>query len=104
MDGMPASAPGPAPAATWDWPVTSDRVTYSAGWHALVGEPEAPTTESLHAWLGRVHPDVELAGRDVHLTRVAVADKRDGAALGRLRGDVADGRAARAAAEPAVGD
>lgn len=57
MDGTPRPAADPTSLATWDWPVTSDRVAYSAGWHALVGEPAAATTESLHAWLGRVHPD-----------------------------------------------
>ncbi len=59
MDGSPASAAVPAApgGATWDWTVTSDRVAYSAGWHGLMGEPRGDTVESLHAWLGRVHPD-----------------------------------------------
>ncbi|MEZ5290562.1 MAG: GGDEF and EAL domain-containing protein [Vicinamibacterales bacterium] len=49
--------PTNAPAATWDWTVTSDRVAYSAGWHALLGVARDASVESLHAWLGRVHPD-----------------------------------------------
>lgn len=59
MDGMstPAEVPPTAGPATWDWTVTSDRVAYSAAWHDLVGEPGGDTVESLHAWLGRVHPD-----------------------------------------------
>ena len=58
---------GPAPpassAATWDWRVDSDRVAFSAAWHALLGDTKADTTESLHAWLGRIHPD-DPTGRD----------------------------------------
>lgn len=46
-----------APTATWDWTVTSDRVAYSAGWHAVLGDTRGDSVESLHAWLGRVHPD-----------------------------------------------
>ncbi|MGD9906361.1 MAG: putative bifunctional diguanylate cyclase/phosphodiesterase [Vicinamibacterales bacterium] len=46
-----------APAATWSWRVDSDRVAYSAGWHALLGEPAVDDVRSLHFWLGRVHPD-----------------------------------------------
>lgn len=59
MDGTSALNPVPPPAgpATWDWTVTSDRVAYSAAWHDLMGEPKSDTVESLHAWLGRVHPD-----------------------------------------------
>ena len=103
MDGMPASAPGPAPAATWDWPVTSDRVTYSAGWHALVGEPESPTTESLHAWLGRVHPDdvaSVLHTLNAHLSGTTAAftcEHRIRARGGRYRWVVAHGVAERGA-------
>lgn len=47
----------PSATATWEWRVDSDRVAFSAGWHALLGDPKGDTTESLHAWLGRVHPD-----------------------------------------------
>ncbi len=59
MDGTHPSPPAPTPdgPATWEWTVTSDRVAYSAGWHALLGESRTATLESLHAWLGRVHPD-----------------------------------------------
>jgi predicted signal transduction protein with EAL and GGDEF domain len=51
--------PGPSPTApaTWDWRVDSDRVAFSAGWHAVVGDAKGDTTESLHEWLGRIHPD-----------------------------------------------
>ena len=57
--------------ATWSWRVDSDRVAYSAGWHAILGEPRVPTVESLHAWLGRVHPDdvaALTAALDKHLS------------------------------------
>ena len=47
-----------APAvATWDWRVDTDRVAFSAAWHALLGSVKGDSTESLHAWLGRIHPD-----------------------------------------------
>ena len=49
----------------------SNRVAYSAGWHAILGEPRADTVGSLHAWFGRVHPD-DIASLttalDKHLT------------------------------------
>lgn len=73
MDGpTTATATNAAPraGATWVWTVTSDRVAYSAGWHALVGDPKGDTVESLHAWLGRVHPDdvaVVMRALDRHL-------------------------------------
>lgn len=54
----PSLDPPPETVATWDWRVDSDRVAYSAGWHALLGDAtKGATTESLHAWLGRIHPD-----------------------------------------------
>jgi predicted signal transduction protein with EAL and GGDEF domain len=101
MDGTPAPDPGPAARATWDWPVTSDRVTYSAGWHALVGEPKADTTESLHAWLGRVHPDdvaAVLRTLNAHLsgeTAAFTCEHRVRAHGGRYRWVVAHGVAER---------
>lgn len=59
MDGTPAPHDVPAApvGATWNWTVTTDRVAYSAAWHRVLGEPKGDSTESLHAWLGRVHPD-----------------------------------------------
>src|SRR5699024_11222732 len=50
--------------------------------------------------------DVELEQALVHVDddAVAVLDQADQPALGRLRGDVADGDAAGAPGEPAVGD
>lgn len=69
----PEPAPDPADGgdATWSWRVDSDRVAYSAGWHAILGEPKVSTVESLHAWLGRVHPDdvaTLTAALDRHLS------------------------------------
>lgn len=101
MDGMPLPASGSAARATWDWPVSSDRVTYSAAWHALVGEPEADTTESLHAWLGRVHPDdvaAVLHALDAHLsgdTAAFTCEHRVRAHGGRYRWVVAHAVAER---------
>ena len=49
----------------------SDRVAYSAGWHAMLGEAPADDVRSLHAWLGRVHPDdiaTLMGALDRHLT------------------------------------
>lgn len=57
--------------ATWSWRVDSDRVAYSAGWHAIMGEPPADDVRSLHAWLGRAHPDDVaslVAALDRHIT------------------------------------
>lgn len=62
--------------ATWEWRVTSDRVAYSAAWHALLGDAKGNTTESLHAWLGRVHPDdvaSVMHALDRHLSGAAPA-------------------------------
>lgn len=73
MDGSPTAPTSPAAppsGATWTWTVTSDRVAYSAAWHALMGETKGDTVESLHAWLGRVHPDdvaVVMRALDQHL-------------------------------------
>lgn len=68
----PDHGPDSPPAiATWDWRVDSDRVAFSAGWHALLGDTKGDTTESLHAWLGRVHPDdvaVLTGALDRHLS------------------------------------
>ena len=61
----------PSATATWDWRVASDRVAFSASWHALLGDSKGDTTESLHAWLGRVHPDDVVAltrALDQHLS------------------------------------
>ncbi len=61
----------PSATATWEWRVDSDRVAFSAGWHGLLGDAKGDTTESLHAWLGRVHPDdvMTLTGAlDRHLS------------------------------------
>lgn len=55
-DPVPGTSPL-APGATWSWRVDSDRVAYSAAWHAILGEAAADSVGSLHAWLGRVHPD-----------------------------------------------
>jgi len=59
------------PAATWSWRVDSDRVAYSAGWHAIMGEAPADDVRSLHSWLGRVHPDdvaALMAALDRHVS------------------------------------
>ena len=66
-DGMAPVASG----ATWRWRVDSDRVAYSAGWHAIMGEPPVDDVQSLHAWLGRVHPDdvaALMSSLDRHIT------------------------------------
>jgi predicted signal transduction protein with EAL and GGDEF domain len=65
VDGSTPVAP-----ATWRWRVDSDRVAYSAGWHAILGEPPVDDVRSLHAWLGRVHADdvpTLMAAIDRHL-------------------------------------
>jgi predicted signal transduction protein with EAL and GGDEF domain len=61
----------PVVPATWRWRVDSDRVAYSAGWHAILGEPPVDDVRSLHAWLGRVHADdvpTLMAALDRHLS------------------------------------
>ena len=56
-DGRDDGLAPATPAAAWRWRVDSDRVAYSAAWHALMGEPPVDDVRSLHYWLGRVHPD-----------------------------------------------
>ena len=90
MDGTHPSPPAPTPdgPATWEWTVTSDRVAYSAGWHALLGESRAATLESLHAWLGRVHPDdigAVMQALDRHLGGESPVNLARGRARGRSR-------------------
>lgn len=105
---MSATAPEPSPtpaasAATWDWRVDSDRVAYSAAWHALFGETKGDSTESLHAWLGRVHPDdvsTLTAALDQHLSGATAAfacEHRLRSAKGAFRWMRAAGVAERAA-------
>jgi PAS domain S-box-containing protein len=70
-DGRDFGLPSVAPSATWSWRVDSDRVAYSAGWHAIMGETHGDGVRSLHAWLGRVHPDDVgslMAALDRHIT------------------------------------
>ncbi len=70
-DSDPRPDPSPGEPATWEWRVASDRVSYSPGWHALLGETHGATTDSLHWWLGRVHPDdvsALTAALDQHLS------------------------------------
>ena len=65
-----SSPPAPS-AARWDWRVDSDRVAFTAAWHALLGDTKGDTTEPLHAWLGRIHPDdvtTLTAALDKHLS------------------------------------
>lgn len=104
MDGPPTATASPIPprtGATWAWTVTSDRVAYAAAWHALVGDPKGDTVESLHTWLGRVHPDdvaVVMGALDRHLrgdTDEFRCEHRLRAAGGGFRWVVATGRAER---------
>lgn len=94
--------------ATWEWTVTSDRVAYSAAWHALLGDAKGNTTESLHAWLGRVHPDdvaSVMHALDRHLSGAAPAfrcEHRLRAHGGAFRWVVAEGVADRDAGGRAV--
>jgi len=94
--------------ATWEWTVTSDRVAYSAAWHQLLGDAKGNTTESLHAWLGRVHPDdvaSVMHALDRHLSGAAPAfrcEHRLRAHGGAFRWVVAEGVAARDPAGRAV--
>ncbi|MBL8135873.1 MAG: GGDEF and EAL domain-containing protein [Acidobacteria bacterium] len=87
--------------ATWEWMVTSDRVAYSAAWHALLGDGKGDTTESLHAWLGRVHPDdvaSVMHALDRHLSGGAAAfrcEHRLRSHAGAFRWVVAEGVAVR---------
>ena len=99
----------PAPsAATWDWRVDSDRVAFSAAWHALLGDTKADTTESLHAWLGRIHPDDVSAlttALDKHLagdTTEFVCEHRLRSTQGPFHWVLARGVAERAADGTAV--
>ena len=103
---------GPAPpapsAATWDWRVDSDRVAFSAAWHALLGDIKGDTTEPLHAWLGRIHPDdvtALTAALDQHLsggTSEFVCEHRLRSTQGPFRWVLARGVADRAADGKAV--
>lgn len=94
--------------ATWDWTVTSDRVAYSAAWHGLLGDAKGNTVESLHAWLGRVHPDdvsSVMHALDRHLSGAAPAfrcEHRLRAHGGAFRWVVAEGVANRDSAGRAV--
>lgn len=94
--------------ATWEWTVTSDRVAYSAAWHALLGDGKGNTTESLHAWLGRVHPDdiaSVMQALDRHLSGAAPAfrcEHRLRSQAGAFRWVVAEGVADRDASGRAV--
>lgn len=97
------AAPPASSAATWDWRVDSDRVAFSAAWHALLGDTKADTTESLHAWLGRIHPDdaaALTAALDQHLSGAShefVCEHRLRSSQGPFRWVVARGVAERAA-------
>lgn len=103
----PGSSDAP-PGATWDWTVTSDRVVYSAAWQALLGENKGQTTASLHAWLGRVHPDdvaSVMHALDQHLSGATPAfrcEHRLRAQAGAYRWVVAEGVAERDANGRAV--
>ncbi len=94
--------------ATWEWTVTSDRVAYSAAWHGLLGDAKGNTVESLHAWLGRVHPDdvaSVMHALDRHLSGTAPAfrcEHRLRAHGGAFRWVVAEGVADRDPAGRAV--
>jgi PAS domain S-box-containing protein len=98
----------PAPTATWDWTVTSDRVAYSAGWHAVLGDTRGDSVESLHAWLGRVHPDdiaAVMQAIDRHLGGESPAfrcEHRLRARSGAFQWVVAEGQVARDADGHAV--
>ena len=61
-DGRDLGLPSVAPTATWSWRVDSDRVAYSAGWHAIMGESHGDGVRSLHAWLGGGDGDVAGGG------------------------------------------
>lgn len=96
------------PAATWVWTVTSDRVAYSAAWHALLGDTRTDSVESLHAWLGRVHPDdvaTVMQAIDKHLSGESSdfrCEHRLRARSGAFQWVVAAGRVARDAEGRAV--
>ena len=104
----PTGTAGAPQGATWEWTVTSDRVTYSAAWHALVGDAKGDTTESLHAWLGRVHPDdiaSVMHALDRHLSGAVPAfrcEHRLRAQAGAFRWVVAEGAVERDLAGRAV--
>ena len=92
------------PPATWSWRVDSDRVAYSAGWRAILGDPPVDDVRSLHAWLGRVHPD-DVATLMSSLDRHITGDTRDlrastgcGPGTGAFRWVIAAGAAERDAA------
>ena len=101
---FPSGIPDTPPTATWEWTVTSDRVAYSAAWHALLGDARNNTVESLHAWLGRVHPDdiaAVMHALDRHLSGAAPAfrcEHRLRSQAGAFRWVVAEGVADRNAA------
>ena len=103
MHPDPGTVPLALSAATWDWRVDSDRVAFSAAWHALLGDTKADTTESLHAWLGRIHPDdvsALTAALDKHLSGGSsefVCEHRLRSSQGPFRWVVARGVAERAA-------
>jgi predicted signal transduction protein with EAL and GGDEF domain len=70
-DGRDEGIAPVTPPATWSWRVDSDRVAYSAGWHAILGDPPVDDVRSLHSWLGRVHPDdvaTLMSSLDRHIT------------------------------------
>jgi predicted signal transduction protein with EAL and GGDEF domain len=83
-DGRDDGVAPVAPAATWSWRVDSDRVAYSAGWHAIMGEPPVDDVRSLHLWLGRVHPD-DVASLMAALDRHITGDAPDFACEHRVR-------------------
>src|SRR5271157_6630069 len=88
-----------------------DRASIGAGGHPGVAcQPSAG--EASRAWLpglaacGQLlvrEPDRELAGGDVDVDDVAVAQQRDRTAYGCLGADVADRNAGGTAGKPAIG-
>jgi diguanylate cyclase (GGDEF)-like protein len=100
-DGRDDGITSAAPTAAWSWRVDSDRVAYSAGWHSIMGEPPVDDVRSLHAWLGRVHPDdvaALMAALDRHITGETpqfVCEHRVRTRSGAFRWVVASGVAER---------
>src|SRR5262249_9379418 len=114
MPGLAAGTAGTEPAEVADRPgggrggqrrVDPQRLAHRAlavgpAVPAEGGQPRVPARGKLAVR----HVKAQLAGRDVDLDAVAVPRERDHAARRRLRRDVADRQAGRAAGEPAVGD
>ncbi|ALO45740.1 sensor domain-containing diguanylate cyclase [Pseudohongiella spirulinae] len=47
----------------WDWDVSTNTVYYSHGWRKMLGLSESTTSDSLHDWESRIHPDDDERAR-----------------------------------------